>query len=104
MSRQSSGASALDNLKKEAKRWLKALRAGDEGARARLLRVHPRSPATPTLRSVQHALALEHGLPGWTALKLRVTGSGGWPRARRSDQARRVRVGATVWPVGQPRM
>jgi hypothetical protein len=31
----------LDSLKKEAKRWLDALRAGDPDARARLARVFP---------------------------------------------------------------
>ena len=56
------------NLKKEAKRWLKALRAGDEEARARLTRAHPQAPVDPGLRDVQYALAREHGLPGWTAL------------------------------------
>ena len=31
----------LENLKKEAKRWLKALRANDPGARIRLERLYP---------------------------------------------------------------
>lgn len=69
MSRRLSPTSTLDNLKKEAKRWLRALREGDEQAAARLKRSHPRAPDDPTLRDVQHALALEHGLPGWAALK-----------------------------------
>jgi ankyrin repeat protein len=68
MSRQLTAASTLDNLKKEAKRWLKALRADDERARARLRRAYPQAPAEPTLRDIQHALALEHGIEGWTAL------------------------------------
>ena len=68
MIRQIRPASTLDNLKKEAKRWLKALRAGDEPARARLERSHPQAPAEPGLRDVQYALAREHGLPGWAAL------------------------------------
>ena len=59
----------LDNLKKESKRWLKELRADDAGARVRLQRAHTNAPAHPGLRDVQHALALEHGLPKWTALK-----------------------------------
>jgi uncharacterized protein len=59
----------LENLKKEAKRWLKALRADDAEARARLERADPQAPAEPTLRDVQHALAREYGLAGWTALK-----------------------------------
>jgi hypothetical protein len=59
----------LESLKKEAKRWLGALHAGDPDARARLARVFPDAPATATLRDVQHALAREHGFAGWTLLK-----------------------------------
>ena len=58
----------LESLKKEAKRWLASLRAGDPAARARLERAHPHAATTPTLRDVQHALAREHGCFGWTAL------------------------------------
>ena len=53
----------LDSLRKEAKRWLKALRAHDADARARYARAVPDGPAAPTLRDVQHALAREFGLP-----------------------------------------
>lgn len=59
----------LEDLKKEAKRWLGALRAGDAAARARLARVFPNAPDSLGLRDIQHALALEHGLPGWALLK-----------------------------------
>jgi hypothetical protein len=59
----------LESLKKEAKRWLDALQAGDPDARVRLARAFPDAPVTPTLRDVQHALAREHGLAGWTPLK-----------------------------------
>ena len=59
----------LDSLKKEAKSWLHALRANVAEARARLERALPNVPAIPTLRDVQHALAREHGFPGWAALK-----------------------------------
>jgi ankyrin repeat protein len=69
MSRQLTYASTLGNLKKEAKRWLKALRANDPEARARLSRAFHEAPAQADLRDVQHALALEHGLASWTALK-----------------------------------
>jgi uncharacterized protein len=62
----------LEHLKREAKRWLKALQANDAAARARLQRALASLPAVPTLRDVQRALALEHGLSGWTALKHRV--------------------------------
>jgi len=73
MPRQISPHTTLDSLKAEAKRWLKALQGGDEDARARLLRALPDAPASPKLRDVQHALAREHGLPGWAALKDRLS-------------------------------
>jgi hypothetical protein len=69
MPRRLSPRTTLDHLKKEAKRWLKALRENVAEARARLERALPGAPDAPTLRDVQHALAREHGLPGWTALK-----------------------------------
>jgi hypothetical protein len=59
----------LESLRKEAKRWLAALRAHDPDARARLDRAVPNAPAAPALRDVQLALAREHGFAGWTALK-----------------------------------
>ena len=59
----------LESLRKEAKRWLKALRAGDAAAAARLKAAYPKAPPAPGLRDVQHALALEYGRPGWIALK-----------------------------------
>ena len=59
----------MDTLRKEAKRWLKALRAGDLEARTRLERAYPTAPATPVLRDVQHALAREHGYDNWLAMK-----------------------------------
>jgi ankyrin repeat protein len=70
MPRLLSAKSSVDTLKKEAKRWLKALRDGDADARARLLRSWPDAPDTAalTLRDVQYALAREHDLPGWIAL------------------------------------
>ena len=61
--------SSLDNLRKEAKRWLKALRAGDPDARARLRQAWPDAPAAPGLRDIQHALARERGHESWVALK-----------------------------------
>jgi ankyrin repeat protein len=67
--------SSLDNLRKTAKRWLKALRDGDAAARARLARAYPGAPEQPTLRDVQHALARERGYESWVALKNAVAGS-----------------------------
>jgi hypothetical protein len=72
MPREISSATSLDNLKKEAKRWLNALRAGEADARARFARAHPGAPSAPGLRDVQHALAREHGLPDWNTLKAAV--------------------------------
>jgi ankyrin repeat protein len=60
---------SLDGLKKEAKRWLKALRANDADARDRFRRALPHGSTTPALREVQLALAREFGLDGWTNLK-----------------------------------
>ncbi|HSQ29895.1 MAG TPA: hypothetical protein VLN49_08605 [Gemmatimonadaceae bacterium] len=73
MSRRITPGSALENLKREAKRWLKALRENVDEARARLARAFPGAPDVPTLRDVQHALAREHGFAGWSALKAQLT-------------------------------
>lgn len=59
--------SSIDNLKKEAKRWLKAIREGDAEARARLTRAWPGAPGEPGLRDVQQGLAREHGFDNWIA-------------------------------------
>ena len=47
MTRRITAATSLDNLRKEAKRWLRELRAGTETARARLDRIHPADPHGP---------------------------------------------------------
>jgi hypothetical protein len=72
MSRRITPQTTVESLKAEAKRWLKAIRANAAGARARLERAIADAPAMPTLRDVQHALAREHGVAGWTALKERL--------------------------------
>lgn len=70
----------LDSLKKEAKRWLRELHAGDPTARARFTRALPTfTSPSPTLRDVQHALARELGHPGWAALKLALSEDAGTP-------------------------
>ena len=69
MSRTLTPDSSLETLKKEAKRWLKALRAGDAQARRRLIAATSTVPANPGLRDVQLALAREYGFRGWTALR-----------------------------------
>ena len=65
----------LENFRKEAKRWLKALRAGETAARQRLDRAWPSAPKLPGLRDVQHALAREHGHDNWVALKAQADAS-----------------------------
>ena len=62
----------LDGLKKEARQWLKELRAGDPAARARFVRAGAKPSESAGLRDVQHALALEFGCAGWIALKDRL--------------------------------
>lgn len=64
---------SLNNLKKEAKRWLRAVRSNDPEARARLERAYPAAGVAPVLRDVQHALAIEYGYKDWAALKLALT-------------------------------
>ncbi len=72
MSRTLTSRSTLETLRKDAKRWLKALRAGDAAALARLSAVWDQAPAELALRDVQHALAREYGHDGWIALKAAV--------------------------------
>lgn len=69
MNRKLTAKSSLETLRKEAKRWLKAVRGADASARERLRRAYPHAPAEPGLRDVQHALAREHGAESWAALK-----------------------------------
>jgi hypothetical protein len=70
MPRKLTSAATLDNLKLEAKRWLKALRENDAGARDRFKGAYAHGSATPVLREVQHALAREYGFENWNGLKL----------------------------------
>jgi hypothetical protein len=95
MSRQITSRTTLENLKGEAKRWLKALRSKIAGARERFERALPGSPANPTLRDVQHALAREHGVPGWAALKDRLAGE---PPMRHYEKVAHALVAAYASP------
>jgi hypothetical protein len=81
MSDDRSRRRSLDSLKKEAKRWLAALRENAPDARTRLERALPDAPVTPALRHVQLALAREQGFAGWADLKraLASTNEGGAP-------------------------
>src|SRR5438094_1615441 len=69
MPRRITSTTSLDNLKKEAKRWLKALNVNNREARSRFEQAYGNGPAAPGLRDVQHALAREYGYESWTALK-----------------------------------
>jgi hypothetical protein len=70
MSRTLTPDSSLENLRKVAKRWLRALRDGDARAQGRLLAITPAAaPTDPGLHDVQLALAREFGFQGWTALR-----------------------------------
>jgi hypothetical protein len=90
MPRTITSATTLENLRKEAKRWLRALHAGDPGARDRFERAYPHAPANPVLRDVQHALAREYDLESWIALKAAVKerpgGEAALPRAHTSEE------------------
>jgi uncharacterized protein len=85
MSRSLSPHSSLEVLRGEAKRWLKAISAGDSEALGRFRLALAHHTGIPKLREVQHALAREYGFPSWAALKQEIE-----DRARTSDE--RVRL------------
>jgi ankyrin repeat protein len=60
----SSRLPSLERLRKEAKKLLRACRAGDDGALTRV-----RAGAAPVLADAQRALAREHGFATWADLK-----------------------------------
>ena len=72
MQRKLTSATTLDNLRREAKRWLNALRKGELEARKRFERANPKHIGNPVLRDVQYALACEYGFENWKELKLAV--------------------------------
>jgi len=82
--------SALDDLRKEAKHWLKEIRKNNPGPVKRLRLAYPSAPLNPVLRDVQHALAREHGHESWKAL----TSAIGY--ASSGDVARRASDGSLV--------
>ena len=61
--------STLNNLRKEAKHWLREVRRKNPGPQKRLRLAYPSAPAEPGLRDIQHALARERGYESWIALK-----------------------------------
>lgn len=72
MIRKLTAKSSLDSLKKEARRWLKAVRTGEPEALTRLKQALPRAGGAPGLREIQQALAREHGAESWAALKMQL--------------------------------
>lgn len=62
----------LDTLRRDAKRWLKAIRAGDAAAIARLRGAGAAPAGDPALRDVHQAIAVEYGCENWIALKAAV--------------------------------
>ncbi|CAN5299796.1 hypothetical protein BH11PSE2_BH11PSE2_02770 [soil metagenome] len=64
----------IDTLRKDTKRWLKAIRAAEPDAFARLAAAWPGAPAATGLRDIQHALALEYGQESWIVLKAELAG------------------------------
>lgn len=69
MTRVLTPRTSAEKLRKEAKRWLKAVRAAEADAKRRLTAAWPTAPAEPGLRDIQHALAREFGCESWTALR-----------------------------------
>lgn len=69
MSRTLTSRATIESLRREAKRWLKALHSGHPAAIARLRAAWPECPAEPMLRHVQHALARDYGCESWIALR-----------------------------------
>src|SRR4051812_42813304 len=69
MKGQPTPAEMLERLRKEAKRRLKAFQNGEKNAVESYRRTLPNSPATPTLRDMQLAVARGLDFAGWTDLK-----------------------------------
>ncbi len=68
MASSESGAD-FEGLRKRAKRWLKAIHAGDDTARAEFAALVPQHSRAITLREVQQALARQRGFASWALLK-----------------------------------
>jgi len=97
MTRSISPHSRVDFLKKEAKQWLKALKAGESAALARLRAALPEHDESVTLRTVQLALAREHGFAGWQALS---DALGASPRERELREAAADMLRGAIYPGG----
>jgi hypothetical protein len=66
---QPTPAETLEHLRNEAKRRLKAVRRGDEGAMHWYRNAVPNPSSSPTLRDMQLAVARNLDFPGWADLK-----------------------------------
>jgi hypothetical protein len=64
----------LEQLRKQAKELIRAARAGDEQALARI-QAHAPARERPALADAQLTLAREHGYPSWPALVLALEAS-----------------------------
>lgn len=94
MHRKLTSATTLDNLRREAKRWLKALRDNHTEARERFHRAYSKHTGAPVLRDVHHALACEYGFENWKELKLAVQQAARSRTAAAHEQAARDFVDA----------
>lgn len=94
MQRKLTSATTLDNLKREAKRWLRAIRNNDPEARGRFERAYPKHTGTPVLRDVQYALAREYGFERWKKLKAAAQQAAKWRATAAYEQAARDFVDA----------
>jgi ankyrin repeat protein len=76
----------LDQLRNQARELQRAVRSGDEAARARVERWHPGSPPPDGFRltAAQLALAREHGFASWTRLRryVRIVTARRWTPSR----------------------
>ncbi|MCV9939395.1 ankyrin repeat domain-containing protein [Boseaceae bacterium BT-24-1] len=68
-SRELTSRSTLETIRRQAKRWLKEIEAGEPEALARFRKLIPNHAGAAKLREVQHALARDYGLASWAALK-----------------------------------
>jgi hypothetical protein len=94
MERKLTPNTTLDNLRRDAKRWLKALRENNAEARAHFERAYPKHTGTPVLRDVHFALAQLYGFENWKDLKLAVQQIAKTRTADSYDQAARDFVDA----------
>lgn len=67
--RELTSRSTLETIRRQAKRWLKEIEAGDSEAIARFRKLMPGHAGVPKLREVQHAVARDYGLSNWAMLK-----------------------------------